>query len=368
MIALSLDKIEVVRPLFADLEQFLTLNSIFAGLSPGRVYIDNAENPQVALAGYGHRLYLGGQPLGSAGMVSLARSVKEDFIPYSQSLGKYGFVLKTAPAWYDGAPDLLAEWGAISRRRSYYRQDVRQQQWEMPDIPSGFDLRPVDAALLADDTLNNLDWMTEEMVSERPSLDDFLDKSFGYCLQYENEIIGWCMSEYNTGTRCELGIAVDERFQRWGLATLLATAVIQHALAQGVYDIGWLCWRDNAASVATAKKLGFQHVCDVPTWQVFYNRIIHLGVQGNICFSAGDFEAAVNYYQQAVAEGEAPHWLLWNCASAYARLGQEKEAFAHLHLAVEAGFTDREFIAHSPHWLPWHNTKAWAVVMNRLNE
>ncbi|MFO7539301.1 MAG: GNAT family N-acetyltransferase, partial [Chloroflexota bacterium] len=118
----------------------------------------------------------------------------------------------------------------------------------------------VDAALLADGRIQNMAYLTEEMVSERPSIGDFLAQSFGVCLLHENEIVGWCLSEYNSGPRCEIGIATAEPFRRRGLATLMARAFIDRALAQGVYDIGWICWAGNRPSVATAEKLGFDLV------------------------------------------------------------------------------------------------------------
>jgi RimJ/RimL family protein N-acetyltransferase len=80
------------------------------------------------------------------------------------------------------------------------------------------------------------------------------------CLLHEQEIVGWCLSEYNAGPRCEIGIATAEPFRRRGLATLMARAFIDHALTQGVYDIGWICWAGNRPSVATAEKLGFELV------------------------------------------------------------------------------------------------------------
>ncbi len=57
----------------------------------------------------------------------------------------------------------------IAATRCYYRLDARNREW-VTAVPDGLQLRRVDASLLADSTLNNLDWVTEEMVSERPSV------------------------------------------------------------------------------------------------------------------------------------------------------------------------------------------------------
>jgi len=48
--------------------------------------------------------------------------------------------------------------------------------------------------------LRDLNYVIEEMQSERLSVEDFLQKSFGYCVIHDEEIMGWCMSEYNVAT------------------------------------------------------------------------------------------------------------------------------------------------------------------------
>lgn len=75
------------------------------------------------------------------------------------------------------------------------------------------------------------------MWSERESAADFVTRSFGLALHHD-AVVGWCLSEYNLGHRCEVGIAVDEPFRRRGLATLMGGAFARQALAAGVSEIG----------------------------------------------------------------------------------------------------------------------------------
>ena len=79
-----------------------------------------------------------------------------------------------------------------------------------------------------------MEQLREEMCSERPSVEDFLARSFGVCLVDEEQdaLAGWCLSEYNCGDRCEVGIEVDEAYQRHGLGTLLARALCQEAFTR----------------------------------------------------------------------------------------------------------------------------------------
>ena len=88
-------------------------------------------------------------------------------------------------------------------------------------------------------------------------MDDFFSKSFGLIPVYENQVAGWCLSEYNTGDHCEIGIATLEPHQRKGIATILTKAFLAEAAQRGYRHVGWDCWERNEASASTARKAGF---------------------------------------------------------------------------------------------------------------
>jgi RimJ/RimL family protein N-acetyltransferase len=102
------------------------------------------------------------------------------------------------------------------------------------------------------------------MCSERASVEDFLARSFGLCPVHENEIAGWCMSEYNVSGRCEIGIATTEKHQRKGIATLATWSFLAEAHQRGYQRVGWDCWTRNEASTATARKAGFHLIEEYP--------------------------------------------------------------------------------------------------------
>jgi RimJ/RimL family protein N-acetyltransferase len=102
------------------------------------------------------------------------------------------------------------------------------------------------------------------MCSERASVEDFLVRSFGLCPVHANEVAGWCMSEYNVGDRCEIGIATAEKHQRKGIATLTTWYFLAEAHRRGYARVGWDCWERNVPSIATARKAGFTLVEEYP--------------------------------------------------------------------------------------------------------
>jgi RimJ/RimL family protein N-acetyltransferase len=102
-----------------------------------------------------------------------------------------------------------------------FLQELRND-WR-PYLPRGFTLRPADRKS-RDPLIKNPDFLTDEMCSERESVEDFLQTSFGLCLVHDHEIGGWCLSEYNHADGCEIGIATSPPYQRRGFATLMTSA------------------------------------------------------------------------------------------------------------------------------------------------
>ena len=243
---------EKLRPLFAPLAHHLAIDAILSGTATGTVWVDEVARPKTAVCWISYRLYCGGQE-----SPQLPPFFAETLRPAALADGRRGAILHLPPDWGVSPEALFSQAQPLSGGRLYFRQDARQRAWPLT-VPDGLALRRVDRALLDDPSIENIGYVTEEMVSERPSVADFLARSFGYCLVHEKRIIGWCMTEYNTGDRCELGIETEASFRRRGLAMVLATAVIRHALQSGIHDIGWVCSADNLPSIATAQKLGFR--------------------------------------------------------------------------------------------------------------
>ncbi|MBK8989339.1 MAG: GNAT family N-acetyltransferase [Chloroflexi bacterium] len=355
------------RPLFTPLAHHLAIESILAGLTPGRVFVDDARRPKTAVAWFKRRLFLTGDRSRAAVNRALADLLTDVYYPamLASGLGNGAFTLVFTPGWERVMDVVLAGKEPLTGRRLCFRLDPARHAWE-PALPPGFTLRPVDADLLADPTVVNREYVAEEMVSERPSAADFLAQSFGVCVLDGPRIVGWCMSEYNTGGRCELGIETADAYQRRGLARATATAVIREAVRRGYTEIGWICDADNQPSIAAAQKLGFQLWHEDPTYYAFFDPVINYGVHGNGRFRQGQYHQAVVWYEKALSLGDGPVWLFWNAACAYAHVGNQTQVFANLNRAVAAGFADRAALEQSEHFRPLHDRPQWTALLARL--
>lgn len=249
------DEYEKVRSLFRPLTYHLTINSIIKGLTPAQILVDNPNIPKSAFTWFRSKAWLAGDTDNDSFNNDLRKKLNATYFKELRDHGG-GFRLHCSPSWEPKIDDVFGSMPKMKGHRLYYNLDASTMTWEL-SVPDGFKLIPVDEDLLSKTHLGNLDHVVEEMQSERLTVESFLDKSFGYCVVHDDDIVGWCMSEYNSDGRCELGIATVKSYRREGLATLMGTAVIRHALTQGIREIGWHCWADNRSSVATAKRLGF---------------------------------------------------------------------------------------------------------------
>ena len=359
---------EKVRSLFQPLDDHLAVGALLDGATPGQVYVDDLSHPDAALARVKYRFHLAGSPANEGFNRSLRLLMVDTIYPQALAAGEVMYTLYYAPtAWAEVVDVILRDKYPLKTQRQYYERKSFDSGWR-PQPPAGYSRRAVDAALLADTTLKNSDALKEEMCSERPTVQEFLAKSFGVCLLHGDEIAGWCLSEYNCANRCEVGIETVEAHQRRGLGTLMACALAEEAYARGVTRIGWHCYARNVASASTALKAGFEHVCDYPAYFAWFNPVDNLAVHGNICFGQQQVEEALDWYRRAFALGEARSWAYWNAAQAAGAQGDHPTAMRYLSQAVDTGFDDLEQLTNAGHLRSLHDTPGWRELIARLQK
>ena len=259
--------------LFAGLEEHLAVEAVIQGTAAGRVWVDEPQAPRSGVIWVQHRVFVTGKAQDGEAAAGLNKVVC-DIAAAARARGDWGVGVYGAEGvkWEPVLEGMT--WKSLERE--YW--EIGKEAWKplgadgqevKPTVKptakqaGGLSLRPVDRELMAAARLARIEQLREEMCSERPSVEDFLAGSFGVCLvdDVQNALAGWCLSEYNCGARCEVGIEVVEAYQRRGLGTLLAQALCQEALARrGIQRVGWHCLAANTASGATARRAGLQLV------------------------------------------------------------------------------------------------------------
>jgi RimJ/RimL family protein N-acetyltransferase len=252
-----------LQVLFNDQAHQLAIQAVLTGQAQGEVFADDARDPTTALLWVQHRVFVTGAPDEST-LAALHELLANVITPAARARGDYAFGLYYPPAWCNSHAALLANLPHSPSPRQYYAAAPDQLAAPPTQLPAGLRLAAVDATLLARTELCNHARLAEEMCSERPTVEDFLARSFGVCLLVGDTLAGWCLSEYNCGGRCEVGIEVIEEYQRRGLGVVLTQALGAEAARRGVQQVGWHCLAHNVASAATARKVGLQLMQEYP--------------------------------------------------------------------------------------------------------
>lgn len=256
------DQYAIVKKLFQPLDEHLTLISIMEGHTPGKIAVDDPAHPTCAAAWFRHKIFLAGDP--QPGFISaMADHVHGKLLPESMSRGLELFMLiPDSSVWKAHYPAIfgttfIRQIDALRQTYTFHAGvNTLAVNWR-DQIPGGYRFSAVDARLLSQNHLKHMDYLADETQSERISVPDFLAQSFGVCLHNDETLAAWCLSEYNHGARCEVGIATVDEFQRRGFGTLVGCAFLEEAIQRGYREIGWHCWKNNQASAALARKLGF---------------------------------------------------------------------------------------------------------------
>jgi GNAT superfamily N-acetyltransferase len=252
------------RLLFRELEQSHALvTALFEGCATARLFIDDSSMPRAGIIVCNSRVLCAGDVAQTDFLNDMARTFADELIPAHLAKGNDAYLLYASDeAWNSALGMLFPTQKLYHGTRQYYEIINLASQPDL-QLPDGLSMQLITPEFLSSD-LEGLGAVKEEMCSERASVEDFLARSFGICPVHANEVAGWCMSEYNVGDRCEIGIATAPKHQRQGIATLVTWFFLAEASRRGYTRVGWDCWTRNIASVATARKAGFTLVEEYP--------------------------------------------------------------------------------------------------------
>lgn len=260
MIELNATEFASVQSLLTGIKQKVLPSAICEGINPGRIFVDQHENPQTALiwspVGY---YFLAGNPAQAKDLAEISRVLTEIFVPASQATGETGFILIPSQAgWKEHLPALLPGRGVIEIYRRPFAFDpaqfAAQGNWR-ERLPQGFRLQTVDAAF-AEKVGVRASWA---------SIDDFLANGLGFALLNGDEIASACISVFASRERLEIDVHTDEKYQRRGFAMLTTSAFIEECLRRGQQP-NWECFWENEASTQLAGRLGFSAEPDYPVF------------------------------------------------------------------------------------------------------
>ena len=287
-------------PLAQDAPHHLTLTAAVEGSSPGTIWVDDPQHPHAALFATPEGEFLVGRHDKDVSQ-AFAEFITHELLPGGNTDGWWLCWLHYWPDdWRPVLQTMLAGHHHVDVHQHYY--SFRRPAAQSPgDPPPDYRLQRVDAELLGESEGRNVGRIKRYAKSNFGSISDFLEKGFGLCLMHGPDAVSWCMADCVSGHRCEVGIHTDPHHRRRGFASLTLAATVEFCLGSGLTDIGWHCWSTNAASAATAERVGFERVLDHRAVQIWFREADCLLVRANLALLDGRYGEAAGLYAKAFA-------------------------------------------------------------------
>jgi GNAT superfamily N-acetyltransferase len=241
MLQLADDHLGRVVPLFdRDMPNSPMIFSTLDGRTPGRAYVDDIDDPTACVVGldFLNLAFLGGHIEQEWLHKAVARLWEERAILLSWS---------PQTAKHLEPPFPVTE---VVARYEFFDRLPGQSALPVP-VPVGTHLRRVDEALLGRCLWRDL------ITSAYGTQDRFLQHGMGLCLMSRHEICSEAYAVFFGGGRVEIGAITQEKYRRRGYAHVTCQHLIRLCEARG-FATYWSCEQDNVASMATARKLGYQ--------------------------------------------------------------------------------------------------------------
>jgi RimJ/RimL family protein N-acetyltransferase len=347
----------LIAPLFADLDWHLCAAAVLAGTCPGKVYADDPDNPRAAFIFSPEGEFLTGEPIEAFArdLGELIAGDKEEF----DSL----HVVCTNDGWLPHLTSIMGGLEPIAAERRYY--EFSAPSVAVPEVPEGFAVVPVDAALLARRELRNYAAVAEWGMQNWGGAAGFLARGAGVIVLHGDTIASWCLMDCAVGARCEIGIATDPDYRRRGLAALATAATVATCLARGFTRIGWHCWTRNLGSRRAAERVGFAHSGTYTDRGCMIDPARHAAEIALHAARHGDRATALAWRDQVQSNPESTGWTHFHAAAVMAALGDYDAALAHLREAVARGGANAEVMRGAELFIPLHTSPEWPELLAR---
>jgi len=216
--------------------------AVLDGSIAGQIWTDDADRPTwgaVQEAAFG-TMFLGGRPEASV----VHRLVKE--LRQTQDIA-FGL-------WPDHEYNRLLppEPDFDSRDLDFTDRPVGKGLGPYLHVPDGCQLREIDETWLQ--RCRYRDYYTAYYSG---SVEKTLEKGFGFCLVKDQELLSEAFAADAALGMIEIGTITGELYRRRGYAAVTCAHLIRECEARG-YRTYWNCSKDNLASAALARKLGYQ--------------------------------------------------------------------------------------------------------------
>lgn len=226
----------------------LSVFSVINGENPGEIYVNNIDNPTVALIQTSECNLIAGSP--------------DDEVFNSEVSSELDFWDQLVPdscEWLEKIPTIHKNHFIRKyKRRHYVLSSDKFVDCDAP-LKEGYTLEKADISFLRENPFENskrvIEWAENWGDDEK-----FKKYGTGYLIRNDKVIVSWSLSDCCFKNTIAIGIHTDERYRKNGFGKIAVAATIRDCFNKGYEKIDWLCVDSNKGSIAIAEKLGFKFV------------------------------------------------------------------------------------------------------------
>lgn len=238
-----------------------SFSGIVAGECKGDMWVDDVENPNIALVG---SFAVGGfSILGEPSNVEVYSKFKDFMIEdmfyklKSKGVNYFEFSIeseKTKPYILDIFCNkvIQIEDEYIFRKNDKYNESIT--------VPDGYKIFKVDSNFLGkldSDVFDNQEFLVERLLESWGTYDDFLKKSVAFVAANQNIIVAVIIGTARFKNIIPIDIETENSHRKKGLALALIHHFVNECIYNG-YTPQWDCVDSNIASKRVAERAGFQ--------------------------------------------------------------------------------------------------------------
>jgi tetratricopeptide (TPR) repeat protein len=343
------------------------LYAVLDGRQPGRVWVDDPDNPSAALV-WSHTecVYAAGGEGDLRWQESLRRLVLDEVIPAVKSSQRDFISIFSFP---DGYADKLAALfqDQVCQRTpmqtfSFDRVAFEGCQGSIGALHDGLVLAEIDGQILRAPENEGL---AQEVAHYWGSVDAFLAESYGYCVLDDRWAVSYCYSEaYGGRTRAMTALTLPG-YRELGLATVACAAFVDRCLDEGD-DPFWMCDDGNVASRRLSERLGFVYRGDISLVDIPFHPFDFYRALAEAFFLPNrKYGRAAEAYEKAfgVQEGGANDY--YSAAQAWAYAGNAEMALRYLQEAFDRGWLDVDLLETAEAFHSLRRMPQWKELLGR---
>ncbi|WP_436866777.1 GNAT family N-acetyltransferase [Bacillus fungorum] len=240
----------------------LEVKAVIEGVNPSRIFVDNISSPNSGL------IWLGNNDgfffIGNAENEKFNNEIN-DFIdkviePEAKKVGLNCFEgIGNHPKWNEIIEKIFKHRKLSSWNQRVYTLKKGDYKYKLkPKIEQGYTVLKISKTLYENkkNSFKNIEFLQSKILEFWSSHDIFFNEGIGYCIVYDNTIVGVCFSGFVVDNIHCIDIETIEDHRGGKLAQKMAHSFVIDCLENDIIPY-WDCMELNKPSVAVAENTGF---------------------------------------------------------------------------------------------------------------